>query len=67
MEGMGLKFTTVVVRRLLGSCLVLWLAHFRLKASPNNPNGGFNLPPAAHPTPTPTPPPSYNVPSVILQ
>ena len=50
MEGIGLKYTLVIVRRFLGpqACLGLWLALLGLIASPN---GGFNIPPAAHPVP----------------
>ena len=46
---MGLKFTPVVVRCLLGSLSVLglWLALLGLIASPNTPNRSFNFPPRA--------------------
>ena len=54
------------------ACLALWLALLGPIASPNSPNGGFNLPPTSHPPPPPAPPPShpptpYNAPSVILK
>ena len=68
MEGMSLKFTPVIGRRLLHAiqaCLGLWLTLLRPIASPNTPNQGFNLSLASHPPPTPAHP--YNVPSVILQ
>ena len=57
MEGMDLKFTPVVARRLLGpqACLGLWLALLGLIVSPNSPNGGFNPLPAAHPLLPPIP------------
>ena len=51
MEGMCLKLTPMVVRRLLGyllACLNLWLALHGLIASPNGPNGGFGPPLACH-------------------
>ena len=53
------------------ACLGLWLALLAPRASPNSPNGEFNLPPASHPPPPPASPPSctptpYNVLSVIL-
>ena len=57
MEGMGLKFTPVIVR-----CLLSPLSMFRsiagiklvvLIANPNNPNRGYNLPPASLPPPPP--------------
>ena len=35
-------------------CISLWLALLGLIDSPNNPNRGFNLTPAAHPSSTPT-------------
>ena len=70
MEGMGLKFTRLIVRHLLGpyACLGPLLAPLGLIASPNSTNGGFNPSLAAH-MPTPPLPPAhpYNVPSVILQ
>ena len=68
MEGMGLKFATVIERHLLDhlTCLGLWLVFLGLIASPNSPNGGFNPPfPSTHPTPSHLPNP-YNMPSVIL-
>ena len=54
MEGMGLKFTPVVVRHLLRplSMYEVIAALLGLIASPN---GGFNLLVAAHPSPPPTP------------
>ena len=63
MEGMGLKFNSVMgdVSYDIQACLGLWLVLVGPMASPNSPNGGFNLPPASHP---PTP---YNMPLVILQ
>ena len=61
MEAMGLKFTPVVVRHLLGPLSVFGPAagtfFHGLMASTNSPNGGCNLPPAAHPLSPPTPPP----------
>ena len=69
MEGMGLKFTPMTgdVSYAIQACLGLWLALLGLTASPNSPNGGFNLPPVP-PTLLPSHLPSpYNVPSVILQ
>ena len=68
MEGMGLKFTPVVVRHLLGplSFLGIWQALHGLIASPNGPDEGFNLPPSAHPPPTHPPTPLY-VSLMILQ
>ena len=75
MEGMGLKFTPGIGRRLLyaiQACLGLWLALLGLMASPSGPYGWFSPPPASHPPPPPAPPPShlptpYNMPSVILE
>ena len=52
MEGMGIKFTPVVVRCLLGPLSMFGpMALFGFIASPNSPNRGFNLPPVAHPPP----------------
>ena len=58
MENMGLKFTPVVVRCLLGPlCMLGPIAGILgLIASPNSPNGGFNLPSAAHHPPHPLSP-----------
>ena len=56
MEGMGLKFTAVVVRCLLGPLNEfgpIWLAVLGSIASQNTPNKSFNPPPAAHPPPPP--------------
>ena len=66
MEGMVLKFTPEMedVSYAIQACLGLWLALLGPIASPNNPNGRFNRPPASHPPHPPTP---YNAPSVILQ
>ena len=58
MEGMGLKFTTVIGRHLyyaIQACLGLWLALLRLIASPHSPNRWFSLPPTSH-LPHPLPP-----------
>ena len=58
MEGMGLKFTPVVLRPSLRLSKHVWaygLALLGLIASPNAPNEGFNLSPAAHPPPQSTP------------
>ena len=67
MEGKGLKFTPVVVNRLLCPLSMFgpmtgtsWTHSW---ASPNNPSGGFNLPLAA---PSNLPTPLY-IPLVILQ
>ena len=55
--------------KVLQVCLGLWLVVLGLIATPNNPIGRYNLPPASHP-PTPTtshlPTPLY-VQSMILQ
>ena len=53
MEGMGLKFTPVVVRHLLGplSMFGIWQVPLGLIASPNSPYRGINSPPTAHPCP----------------
>ena len=61
MEGMGLKFTPGMGRRLLrhSSVLGLLLALLGLIASPNSPYGWFSPPPASHPPPPPAPPPSH--------
>ena len=62
MEGIGLKYTPVVVRHLLGP-----LNMFGLMADTSSPNSysrGFNLPLAAYP---PLPPTLLYVPLVILQ
>ena len=58
MEGMILKFTPVMARHVLGhlSMFEPMVALLGLIASPNSPNGGLNLPPAAHPPPPPTHP-----------
>ena len=55
MEGMGLKFTTVVAKCLIGPLTMLgvWLALLVLIFGPKSPNQRFNPPPAAH---APTPP-----------
>ena len=64
MKGMGIKFTSVVVRCLLGPLSIFGpMALLELIASPNSPNRGFSLPPVAH-LPHYSP---YNVPFVILQ
>ena len=54
MEGMGLKFTLVVVRHLLGPLSIIEpvAGTLGLIASQNNPDEGFILLPAVHP-PTP--------------
>ena len=57
MEGMGLTFTPVVVRHLLGplSMFGIWLVPLGLIASPNSPYGGLThlqLLTLAHPTPS---------------
>ena len=59
MEGMGLKFSPVIVRHLLGHLSVFGpMARTPgLIANPNSPNGGFNPPLTAYPPPPPTPPP----------
>ena len=60
MEGMGLKFMSVVVRRLFGPLSVfrsIRLAVLGFIASLNSPNGGFNPLPTVHPPPPPTSPP----------
>ena len=50
MEGMGLKFTPLLVRLFLGPPgLSGGLALLGLIAIVNSPNGRYNLPPAAHP------------------
>ena len=58
MEGMGLKFTPMIVGCLLGPLSMFgpMLALIGLIASPNSPNKGFNPPPASHSPPPPTPP-----------
>ena len=58
MEAMGLKFTPVVVRGLLGPlCMLGPIAGILgFIASPNSSNGGFNLHPAAHYPPHPLSP-----------
>ena len=60
MEGVGVKFTPVIGQEAsinaIQVCLGLWLALLGSIASPNGPNGGFNLPPASHTPPPPTPP-----------
>ena len=59
MEGMDLILTPAIVRHCLGPLsmfgLMPWLTLFGLIGSPNSPNKGFNLPPAAHPPPSHTP------------
>ena len=66
MEGMGLKFTPVIVRHHLSPPSMFGpMANTEFIASPNSPNGGFNPPPAAHSPPPSTHP--YNMSSVILQ
>ena len=70
--GMGLKITPVIWRCLLchSSMFGPIASNLGLIANPNSPNGGFNPPPASHPSPQPAstlPPTPYNVPSVILQ
>ena len=59
MEGMGLKLTPVVVRRLLSRLDMFgpmsgtsWII-----ASPNGPNRGYIPSPASHPPPPPASPP----------
>ena len=66
MEGMGVKFTSGMgdIYYAIQACLGLWLALLGLIASPNGPNGWFNLPPASHQPPPPTPPP-YHPPTPI--
>ena len=56
MEGMGLIFTPVLVRCLLGplGLLGLWLALLGLIKSPNSPIGRYNLPLVPYPPPPPT-------------
>ena len=52
MEGMGIKFIPVIARRLLGPLSMfgpILGASWTHIASPNNPNGRFNLSLAAHP------------------
>ena len=58
MEGMGLKFAPVTWKHLyaIQTCLGLWLAFLGTIASPNSPNGGFNLCPASHALPPAAPP-----------
>ena len=58
MEGMGLIFTPVIGRDVsyaIQACselwLELWLALLGLIAIPSSRKGGFNLPPASHPSP----------------
>ena len=48
MEGMGLKFTTMVAKCLIGplTMLGLWLALIVLIFGPKSPNQRFNPPPA---------------------
>ena len=59
MEDMSLKFNPVIGRRLLqhSTMFGLCLALLGGIASPNSPNGGFNLPPASHPPLPLLPPP----------
>ena len=55
MEGMGLKFTPMIVR-----CPFHALSMFGPMAVTScSPNGGFKLPPAIYPPPPPTPPSSH--------
>ena len=64
MGGMVLKFTSVVVRHLLGHldlCLAQWLTLRRLIATPNSPSRGHSLPPAGNSPPTSPSPTSLYV------